>query len=303
MPVRWVGGSESRFRVQLTPQGQDAHWLSPTGDAPFDASIARFLRTAAAAQDTRRRTGHRAVRRAVVPIVSYQPYGTGRVVSIEGCGTVAVRAFMPPQFEAHPGNLCTHVAEPTALAGLQRGPPARPERGDRDRPRELSTSDTACATLLLRNKAQGRSPRSSCSPPASGCRPVRRRPPLGEVPGVYRVVFGKLAEGSYEAAVAGTRKISPPAARCSMCHRRPGGPRPAGPARLDGAHRQRERRGSAAERFGRGGGAVVRRASSAQPAPEPREAQDERGDRPWVLVGILLLWTTAWAVRRSSGLT
>src|SRR5262249_36989971 len=100
MPVRWTPARESRFRVKLTDRGSELNWLNPD-DAEEDLfSRLPSLSTAAPAEKPHPLSVVLA-RSAAEPSpagVAYEPYGTGRVVAIEGSGMWRW-AFLPPQYQ------------------------------------------------------------------------------------------------------------------------------------------------------------------------------------------------------------
>ncbi|MBW3541207.1 MAG: hypothetical protein KY476_13140, partial [Planctomycetes bacterium] len=89
LPVRWSPARESRYRISLTPRGEDLNWLGPHVSGGADA-LARLPSLARAG--TPQRPKPLAVVLATAdadagpPAVTYQPYGVGRVVTIEGAG-------------------------------------------------------------------------------------------------------------------------------------------------------------------------------------------------------------------------
>src|SRR5206468_13045082 len=100
LPVHWSPARETHFRVKLTDQGRDMQWLAGgEGLAAMPAlatathveqpkPLAVVLATSVdtSGQET--------------PAAIYQPYGSGRVVVIEGAGMWRW-AFLPPQYRDH----------------------------------------------------------------------------------------------------------------------------------------------------------------------------------------------------------
>lgn len=156
LPVRWSPAREARFRMQLTERGRSLHWLPPTAAAPQGDELASLptLATAARIDAAKPMTvilasAEEPESGAQAPVISYQPYGAGRVVVVEGSGMWRW-AFLAPRYEQHDdvyqelwhGLLRWLVS----AAGLQPGQDAA-LRADRIC---FSTTENASATLLLR---------------------------------------------------------------------------------------------------------------------------------------------------------
>jgi hypothetical protein len=99
LPVRWTPTREARLQWNLTDRGRDLRWL-PSSDAD---SLAALPSLASAALPEQPRpwsvvlaTAQVAGVEAANPTVTYQPFGLGRVVTIEGSGMWRW-AFLPPQ--------------------------------------------------------------------------------------------------------------------------------------------------------------------------------------------------------------
>lgn len=318
MPVQWGPSSDTRFRVKLTSQGQEMQWLSPVGaDAlsllPSLASDRRPREPKALATvlATPQSAGE------ATPVVTFQPYGMGRVVALEGSGTWRW-AFLPPQHEGHQEAYASMwqslIRWLVSSAGL---PPGRNLALSADRV-SFGVTDTTSATLLLREEATSHVPSvelyastpprgaghaSTTSPADEPRKPMHVIAPtaLGEVPGVYRVVFGRLPVGTYEAVVAGS--ADEPAGRTLFdVHR-------GGQEDLD----LRARPDLMARIAAESGGAVLKEASATEISrlfldhvERSRPSRVERKtawDRWWVLAAVFSLWMTVWAMRRASGLT
>jgi len=85
MPVRWKGIAETRFRVQLSPEGEFMGWfpnvaaLMPSLATGAQVTAVKPLATIVARAETQGALEGMAA-------VTYQPYGSGRVVVVEGSG-------------------------------------------------------------------------------------------------------------------------------------------------------------------------------------------------------------------------
>ena len=100
LPVRWTPAAESHFRVALTGAGEALRWLpaaadggDPLADLPSLASTARPDARKALAVVLAKADGGPD---QAMPVVTYQPVGTGRVVVVEGAGMWRW-AFLPPR--------------------------------------------------------------------------------------------------------------------------------------------------------------------------------------------------------------
>ena len=132
--------------------------------------------------------------------------------------------------------------------------------------------------------------------------------PLGDEPGVYRVPFGTLPEGRYRAAVVASGNQSVNASASASATTVAFDVRPYSTEQLDvearpdlmariatdtgGAVLSSHEAESLGERF---------REHLAQSRPE-RVRRITAWDRWWTLLGVFVVWSAAWGLRRSSGL-
>src|SRR5262249_34951608 len=137
------------------------------------------------------------------PVLTYQFFGSGRVVVIEGAGMWRW-AFLPPAQQTNDDvyralwhSLVRWLASSADLLPGQK----LALRSDKV---TFSTSEPAAATLLVREEA------TKVVVPAIEltsewlAEPRKFFPvPLGDEPGAFRVVFGKLPEGRYQARTWG----------------------------------------------------------------------------------------------------
>ncbi|HUE72540.1 MAG TPA: hypothetical protein VMP01_16770 [Pirellulaceae bacterium] len=301
MPVRWNPGSETRFRVQLTGRGQDLRWISaadPQGDVlahlPSLSTAARPQRPSALAVILAQDEGKEQ------PVMTYQPYGTGRVVAIEGAGMWRW-AFLAPQHQrSEPiyDELWRGLMRWLALGGgLAPGQNAT-LRTDRV---SFFTGEAASATLLVREEVAVKGIGQVELRHTEGGTRVQFTPaPVGEEPGVFRVDFGILPEGQYLATLPSEEENAELTVAFDV--------RPNYSEQLDVASRPDLMARIAAE----SGGAVLEEAggtdlarkffehlSSSRPA---RFREIPLWDRWWVLTSIVGLWGVAWGMRRAGGL-
>jgi hypothetical protein len=304
VPVRWTPGREERFRVQLTESGQSMPWLAGGGASEAIESLPSLATTAQAEQPkplavvlatSQAAPGERD------PVISYQPVGGGRVVVVEGAGMWRW-AFLPPQHEEHDRiyrglwrSLVRWLVSQVELLPSQQLA-LRSDKVTFD-PREAAT-----ATLLVRDAENSSAPTVELrSVLAQEAQPQQFTPvPEGESPGQYRVVFGQLPEGRYEASVVGAEAGDAGRAVFDV--------RGQATERLDVAARPDVMKLVADA----SGGAVL---AGDDPAELARQFDEHLGaalpkrtvrttawDRWWVLVGVLAAWAATWALRRGSGL-
>ncbi|HOW69107.1 MAG TPA: hypothetical protein PKY77_00785 [Phycisphaerae bacterium] len=306
LPVEWLPGGEARFHLQLTDQGRDLGWLSGSRegedaaglpDLPALATAARVARTKPLASVLATASGGAEVWGR--PAISYQPYGVGRVVVIEGVGMWRW-AFLPPPYQDEEGfyGILWH----NLLRWLACGEGLLPGESLVVRSEKLSYTTAEVATALLRVRdSAGAAPTVELL--AEGRAEARAFTPVaikGE-PDVFRVVFGRLLPGGYRiraGRAAGGRAASETVFVVSDPIDEP----------LDLKARP-ELMARVAELSG---GAVLTEASPDEVVTRFRADQSltravtvrrtTAWDRWWVLLAILVLWGTSWRLRRSSGL-
>jgi hypothetical protein len=299
--------------LALTQQGRALNWLL-TG-APADDPLARL--PSLAADNTVQSSKPLAVVLATstladgteVPAVVYHPYGTGRVMTIEG-GGMWRWAFLPPQFQdqekIYAGLWQSMMRWLTSDANLKPGQMCS-LRAERIR---FGTDEPATATLLVRDeKGGGRVPLvelqaiNRAAGNADDVAAASYTPtPIGAEAGVFRVNFGTLPQGRYQAKVTGAQPDDP-SSRIIFDVRQ-----------YDQEELDLQARPDLMARIAsESGGGVL---SSSNPADDlrsqfkneiarthpPQIQFTSAWDRWWLLLGALGLWTTSWAVRRSGGL-
>lgn len=306
LPVEWLPSGETRFQMQLTDQGRDLGWRLGCEDAERTAGLPDLPTLATAAQIARIKPTASVLATASAgegasswPAISYQPYGFGRVVVIEGAGMWRW-AFLPPQSKEQEGvygtlwhSLLRWLAWSDGLLPGQRLA-IRSER------LSITTAEVAAASLRVRDSggmvpmvelfADGQTQGRSFTPVA-----------VKDEPGTFRVVFGRLSPGSYRIRAGlptGGDSISETVLVVSDPVREP--------LDLDA------RPDLMARIADWTGGAVLREASPEEIVARFREHQDltrmvnvgrtTAWDRWWVLLVVLVLWGTSWALRRSGGL-
>jgi hypothetical protein len=307
LPVEWASGRESRFHVKLTERGREMRWLPGGADAAAAAGLAELPTLATIAQVGRTKPLASVLATAVfadgkqeTPVVTWQPYGTGRAAVIEGAGMWRW-AFLPPDQQQHDAVYGTMWH--SMLRWLVSGGGLLPGeklalRGEKVR---FSTLEPAGATLLVRETAGAAPPAVELT--AEGESQARTFAPaaLKGEPGTYRVTFGKLAPGRYRARLASGTSAAP--AGETLFH-------VAGP--LDEQLDLKARPDLMARIAGDSGGAVLEQASPEEIANRfrehtavnrpPRVQRLNAWDRWWVMLVVFGVWAGAWALRRSGGL-
>ena len=306
LPVEWLPTRETRFRMQLTDQGRDLRWLSDRDDTENAAGLPDLPTLATAAQVARTRpmasvlaTASAGAEGSNPPAISYQPYGLGRVVVIEGAGMWRW-AFLPPQHqdeESVYGTLWHSL-----LRWLACGEGLLPGQRVAVRAEKLNftTAEVAAATVRVRDAAarvptvellaENPAQKRSFTPVAIKGEPDSCRVVFGRLsPGVYRVRACEAAEGGAMSETVFV--VSDP---------------------MDEPLDLKARPDLMARVAELSGGAVLREASPDEIVARLQEYQSKARmvnvrrttawDRWWVLLAVFVLWGTSWGVRRSGGL-
>jgi hypothetical protein len=305
LPVRWSPTREERFHVQMTEQGRQMHWLVDNSASPGDSlaglpslateqhidkakPLATVLAVAVGGADSRSS-----------PAVVYQPYGTGRVVVIEGAGMWRW-AFLPPQSQQS-DQIYASLWQ-SLLRWLVSGGQLLPGQKMTLRADKVSFASTenATATLVVREGAESKVPTIELS---SNGKPAKTFPgsAVGEAAGTWRFNFGKLPAGRYQAKVFGSTTGDSGAKTIFDVQS-------VGPEDLD----LKPRPDLMARLASESGGAVLDGDDPAVVAQKfdqhwaklhpPRFERAAAWDRGWVMAAVIAAWACAWAVRRSGGL-
>jgi hypothetical protein len=299
MPVRWSPGPEERFQLQFTMLGQDLHWVGREDALSHLPTLA-----------TDRRVDVRGPLSVVLamgamaqePAVTYQPYGSGRVVVIEGEGMWRW-AFLPAEDQAavqlYPDLWHSLLRWLVSNAGLLPGQNYS-LRSDKV---VFAAGESAWATLLVRSEAasNGGGAVELFKEGQTTGQPLNLLPSADD-PGAFRIALGaKLPPGRYQARVIGAAENDPTGRAVFQV-------RDVGQEQLDIAARPELMKRIAEE----SGGATIDGDSASQIAAllrqqiaqgRPRRVERTTAwDRWWVLAGILCVWTGAWALRRRGGL-
>jgi len=314
LPVRWSRSRESRFRVQLTERGRELRWLAPTAAGPGDEALTRLptlarneqphepkplavvLATATAAASAGADGGS-------TPVVTYQPYGSGRVVVIEGAGMWRW-AFLPPQYRDQGeiyGSLWHSVIRWLASgAGL---PPGQDMALRADKI-AFRTGEPVTATLLMRQEAAARQvPKVDLKGDGPNASKSFTPVPSADDPATFRVLFGALPEGRYHARIAGGgAKISRPSAEIAFDVRGFAEEELDRAARPDLMERIAHESGGAVLETGSPGELVTRIQPARAKSRTEQVLRYPAWDHWWLLLGTIAVWGAAWILRRTAGL-
>lgn len=310
LPVRWSPTRETRFRVQLTEQGRDLRWLPTVGDLTEGETLPQLPTLATVARPEKPKPMAVVLAASTAeggsdsdPVLTYQAYGIGRVVVVEGAGMWRW-AFLPPEHQVH--DEIYGALWQSLLRWLVSNEHLRPGQDCTLQADKItfSTTERASATLLMREEAaRGRIPSVELTGTAidrpETCAPVA----TGDNPGVFRVDFGRLPEGRYEAKILGHKEDED-----DQSGRITFDVRSFAEERLD----LQARPDLMARIASDSGGAVI----ESDPASEihhsfqsyiarsrpSRVTRATAWDRWWVFVGIMVVWGAAWGLRRSGGL-
>ncbi len=314
LPVRWSRSRESRFHVQLTARGRKLRWI-PQGESgqPGDElaqlptlarnehpqepkPLAVVLATSTPASTSGADGGP-------TPVVTYQPYGSGRTVVIEGAGMWRW-AFLPPEQREQTGlygslwhSLIRWLA---SGAGL---PPGR-SRALRADKVVFDTSEPATATLLLRGDSSAKDlPRIDLEGEQLPSRKQFTPIASGEEAGTFRVLFGQLPEGRYRARIVGRdNSAAAPSDEIAFDVRGFAEEQLDRAARPDLMARIAQESGGAVLATGSSRELTTQLAAARARSRTEQVLRYPAWDRWWLLAAIVAAWGTAWMLRRSAGL-
>jgi hypothetical protein len=314
MPVRWspaaAAGSNKgdRFRMALTQRGEAMQWFGPAGSTAGAEGKLVSVVGMPSMERAARVDGNKPL--AVVlaattddggdaqPVVVYQPYGSGRVVVVEGSGMWRW-AFLPPAYREQTYASLWHslmrwlTSETTLRPGQQ-----FLLRADKVR---FTGNEPASVTLLARDGTKpAELPGVELAQEGADAKTFAAAP-AGEEVGVYRVNFGSLPEGRYTARLAGTGRDE--TSTTVMFDVR----------KLDQEMLDLNARPELMARIAAESGGKVLQGDSInevrtafdtyQARTRPRVVEKASAwDRGWVLLAILGACAGTWMIRRSDGL-
>jgi hypothetical protein len=313
LPVQWAARSSARFHLALTQQGRELNWLQmdalsddPLPELPSLADgddLAGVKPLAVVLANATLPDG------SMAPAVVYHPYGIGRVVAVEGAGMWRW-AFLSPEYQDQEKTYASLWH--SMMRWLTTGANLKPGqlvslRADRIR---FSTEEPATATLLAReNNGEARAPTveldrdDSGKPPGGAFAEKTFIPmPIGSEAGVFRVNFGMLPQGRYQAKVS-SAAADDPSSRIIFDVKQ-----------YDQEEVDLEARPDLMDRIAADSGGSSLISDDAPGELESKFKVEEARTHPpqfeyasawdhwWLLLGALGLWGTSWAIRRAGGL-
>jgi hypothetical protein len=312
LPVRWSGSSESRFRTKVSQYGYDAAVFDPLMPDGSDPLAALPSLSTSAVPKTRVGLPQVLVQSVLdesgtaIPVVTYQPYGGGQSIVVEGAGMWRW-AFLPPQHAAKDKIYPTLwqsliqwiVSQQDLMPGQKVG-----IRSDRA---TFLTGDRATATVLVSapeafQKANGELDLGVLLEGPGLPLPRRVAPAAtGGDLGIFRADFGTLGVGYYTASVVrgdGDEVL----AETALEVRDPWFERLELDARPDLMRRIADISGGEALVPGDVNDLCERFQERLSAGRQETVTRSTLWDRPLVLIVVLAAWLTSWIVRRRSGL-
>ena len=305
LPIEWSPSPETRARVQLTDSGRELRWFEAIGGEPSGELLPR-LQSLAVGHAEKPKPLATVLAAAVgsspeneLPVISYQPYGGGRVVVVEGAGMWRW-AFLPPAYAEHHDVYA--ALWQSLLRWLVSGVGLLPGQKMALRTDKVTfrTDEPASATLLVRDEVDPQQMAVELIDQAGQLTtyaPARS----GDEPGTFRVSFGELPEGRYQAQVAGGADQRSSTETAFDVRR------------FSEEQLDLNARPDLMARIARDTGGAVLAGDSppdiarqfAAKLSSSRAAQIRRlsaWDRWWVLVLALVIWIFTWVFRRRGGL-
>jgi hypothetical protein len=234
-------------------------------------------------------------------VVVYHPYGTGRVLTVEGAGMWRW-AFLPPQYQKQ--EEVYRTLWHSLLRWLVSGSGLMPGQKMMLRAEKLSFSadEPAGVTVLLREEAvKDQLPQIELTSPAGGAPRNFSPAPTSDQPGVFHVDFGKLPEGRYGVRIVGAPSTDS-FSRTVFDVQRFGEEELNLKARPDLMRRIAEDSGGAVLNADAAGELEARFAEHLLRIRPPRTQRTSAWDRAWVRAAIIGVWGASWWLRRSAGL-
>ncbi len=312
LPVRWSAAAESRFRTKVSQYGYDAAVFDPLMPDGSDPLAALPSLSTSAVPKTRVGLPQVLVQSVLdqsgtaIPVVTYQPYGRGQSIVVEGAGMWRW-AFLPPQHAAKDKIYPTLwqsliqwiVSQQDLMPGQKVG-----IRSDRA---TFLTGDRATATVLVSSPEEFQKPSGELDLgvllEGPGLPLPRRVAPSasGGDLGLFRADFGTLGVGYYTASVV-RGDSDEVLAETALEVRDPWFERLELDARPDLMRRIADISGGEPLSPDDVSGLCERFQERLSAGRQEIVTRSTLWDRPLVLVIVLSAWLTTWIVRRRSGL-
>jgi hypothetical protein len=312
LPVRWSAAAESRFRTKVSQYGYDAAVFDPLMPDGSDPLAALPSLSTSAVPKTRVGLPQVLVQSVLdqsgtaIPVVTYQPYGRGQSIVVEGAGMWRW-AFLPPQHAAKDKIYPTLwqsliqwiVSQQDLMPGQKVG-----IRSDRA---TFLTGDRATATVLISAPEEFQKPSGELDLgvllDGPGLPLPRRLAPAasGGDLGLFRADFGTLGVGYYTASVV-RGDSDEVLAETALEVRDPWFERLELDARPDLMRRIADISGGEPLSPDDVSGLCERFQERLSEGRQETVTRSTLWDRPLVLIIVLSAWLTTWIVRRRSGL-
>lgn len=312
LPVRWSASEEARFRTRVTEYGVDAAVFDPLLSGGADP-LATLPSLATGAVPKAREGLPQVLIQSVVdrsgktiPVVTYQPYGAGQTIVVEGSGMWRW-AFLPPQHankdKIYPALWQSMIQWVVSQQDLMPGQQVA-IRSDRA---SFFAGDRATASILVEDPSAVRNDRGALDlavllQPVDGGLPKRVTPAAsGLEEDYFRVDFGELDVGYYTASVV-RGEADEVLAETAIEVRDPWFENLEVDARPDLMRRVARTSGGELLAPNEVAGLVERHRERLEETRVDKTIRTTLWDRPWVLSLILGGWVVTWIVRRRSGL-
>lgn len=312
LPVRWTTAVESRFRTKISQYGYDAAVFDPLMPEGSDPLASLPSLSTGTVPKSRAGLPQVLVQSALddsgetIPVVTYQPYGRGQTIVVEGAGMWRW-AFLPPQHAVKDKIYPTLwqsliqwiVSQQDLLPGQKVG-----IRSDRA---TFLTGDRASATVLVSSPEEFQKPNGQLDFDVLLEGPGLPLPQrftaaaMGANGELFRADFGTLDVGYYNASVV-RGDDDEVLAETAVEVRDPWFERLELDARPDVMRRVAEVSGGVALDPGEVSDLSERFRQRLADGRPRKEIRTTLWDRPLVLVTVLSAWFCCWIVRRRSGL-
>jgi hypothetical protein len=317
LPVRWTPGDESRIRASVTQVGLDSSMFDPLLTDGIDP-LGTLPSLAIGATPTQRPGLPQVLMQSAVengdkvPIVTFQPFGSGQTIVVEGAGMWRW-AFLPPEHakkdKLYPtlwqSMIQWIVSQQDMLPGQEVA--IRPDRAT------FLSGDRASATVMLRAHSPGDSELSSSTVDENSAISVILQAADAELPnritlsasgvesGLFRADLGQLDIGFYTIkAVRGDQDQVLAASAFEV--RDPWFESLEVDARPDIMRQVAHLSGGAVLEPDSVAELVTKFADAIKKKQKHKEIRTTMWDRPIVLLMILVGWISTWVIRRQNGL-